>query len=105
MAPLTHTIETKTPLERELKWLLADVIDQALSADDDEILDTGCIRIYKDALMMLVQLGVMEECYPEKNYSESWTRWYYAKFKKDVGRNGQVLRTSYRLEEQRKTNE
>jgi uncharacterized membrane protein len=68
-----------TQLERRLIYDLADMVAQHCD-EKDGIYDTGCISTNKQALITLVELGIMEEQYKEKKFAERWERWYYAKF-------------------------
>lgn len=68
-----------TQEQKTLTYALADMVAQHCH-EEKGVYDTGCITTNKEALILLCDLGVMKEEYPEKDYRNSWTRWFYASF-------------------------
>ena len=69
-----------TDLEKNLIEALGVMVQQHCDHDKKEVYETGFIATNKDALTLLVRVGVMEEKYPEQKYGIRWERLFYAKF-------------------------
>lgn len=71
-----------TDLEKRLIDVLGRMVQQHLSLDHlgKDVYWTDFIAINKEALMLLTELGVMEDVLPEKKFAERWERLFYARF-------------------------
>lgn len=65
---------TYTDLECQLLWLVSDLVRQGAFRGPEDAYSTGFIGIYKDAMMTLVEHGLMTEI------QDGFGRVYVAKF-------------------------
>ena len=72
-----------TDLERRLAFALADMVIQNCGRETDkpDVYWTDFLCVHKQALMLLVEMGVMEDAHPEEKFAERWERLFYARFR------------------------
>ena len=69
-----------TILETHLLDLLASMVRQNCASDHEEMYDSGCISIHRDAMQMLVKQGLATCVFPEEDAEDYPWRWYHIKF-------------------------